>query len=387
MKIAHVIRTYSRVEWGGVQDLVSSLAKYQRLRGDDARIFCTDALQPPEGTQEAEAFPYVYPYFPLTEKKRRGLDQKGGDPYSSALIRAVRAFEPDVIHIHASRRLACAAVKLAEELGAVSVLSMNGDERPQTPNEMARIRAMLWNVLHFGPVIDFVRGTYFSPIGRASAVISSSREQGNAILRRHPEQKVRYLPLGTSSKRYEHRPFEKARNVLCLSRIDYHANQASLVELLEAFPEMRIRLIGPVFSLVYRDKVLDYAKKRGVADRLRIDRPLTPADAGFHEAFAEADAFVLPTLGSTAGLSALEAMAHGVPVVTAATGGLVDFVRDGENGLLFDPTRKDALAKAFERLTPELAATLVAGAYETAKERSWPALIDRLARYYGELRR
>ncbi len=50
------------------------------------------------------------------------------------------------------------------------------------------------------------------------------------------------------------------------------------------------------------------------------------------------------------GLTVLEAQASGVPVVAAASGGIVDFVRDGENGLLVPPDDAMALARALERL-------------------------------------
>lgn len=66
-------------------------------------------------------------------------------------------------------------------------------------------------------------------------------------------------------------------------------------------------------------------------------------------------------------------------------GGLVDFVRDRENGLLFNPFEKGALAAAFNRLTPPLVVQLVAGDYATACVYAWPRMIDDFAHIYAAL--
>jgi L-malate glycosyltransferase len=49
---------------------------------------------------------------------------------------------------------------------------------------------------------------------------------------------------------------------------------------------------------------------------------------------ASADVFLLPSQNESFGLSALEALASGVPVIAANAGGIVEVVRDGETGIL-----------------------------------------------------
>jgi glycosyltransferase involved in cell wall biosynthesis len=61
---------------------------------------------------------------------------------------------------------------------------------------------------------------------------------------------------------------------------------------------------------------------------------------------ANADLFLLPTVSESFGLSALEALASGVPVIGARAGGLPEVVRDGETGALCEPGDVDAMASA-----------------------------------------
>lgn len=63
-----------------------------------------------------------------------------------------------------------------------------------------------------------------------------------------------------------------------------------------------------------------------------------------HLGYAGARVFVFPSLWEGFGMPALEAMAHGVPVVTSAGTSMAEFVDDG--GLLVDPTDRDGLAAA-----------------------------------------
>ncbi|MEX2211324.1 MAG: glycosyltransferase family 4 protein [Gaiellaceae bacterium] len=68
------------------------------------------------------------------------------------------------------------------------------------------------------------------------------------------------------------------------------------------------------------------------------------------EFYARASVVCVPSRREGYGMVAREALAHGRPVVAAAVGGLVDAVRDGENGLLVPPRDPAALRAAVERL-------------------------------------
>jgi glycosyltransferase involved in cell wall biosynthesis len=88
-----------------------------------------------------------------------------------------------------------------------------------------------------------------------------------------------------------------------------------------------------------------------------------------------ADCLICPSTWCEAvGLVNLEAMACGVPVVATGRGGIPEYVRDGETGLLFPSGDDAALAKHLRRLLdePETVRTLGAAARTAALEEFSP---------------
>ena len=103
----------------------------------------------------------------------------------------------------------------------------------------------------------------------------------------------------------------------------------------------------------------------GSLDRVAFERP---SREELPSLYAASDAVLFPVLWEEPwGIVPLEAMAVGRPVVATGTGGSAEYLRDGENCLLFEAGNADALAAAVRRLTdPALRIHLIAGGLETA---------------------
>jgi glycosyltransferase involved in cell wall biosynthesis len=95
--------------------------------------------------------------------------------------------------------------------------------------------------------------------------------------------------------------------------------------------------------------------------------------------YAGAAVVACPSRREGFGVTCLEAMAYGKPVVASAVGGLLDLVVDGETGLLVPPRDPRALRSALERLLGDrdLRRRLGSAARERARNSfSWPAVVD-----------
>jgi glycosyltransferase involved in cell wall biosynthesis len=104
--------------------------------------------------------------------------------------------------------------------------------------------------------------------------------------------------------------------------------------------------------------------------------------------FARSDIYVLPSLFEGTPLTLMEAMASGLPVVTTATCGMRDVVRDGETGLLVPVRSPGEIVAAVERLLGDerLRERLGRAAQKEAGEKyTWERVAAPVAEVYERL--
>lgn len=89
-----------------------------------------------------------------------------------------------------------------------------------------------------------------------------------------------------------------------------------------------------------------FVAEHGIDSSVRFVGPLNDV-ASLYQA---ADIAVVPSHFEALGLSALEALACGTPVVASSVGGLLDFIQDDVNGALCQPRDSAAIAEQLGRL-------------------------------------
>ena len=104
--------------------------------------------------------------------------------------------------------------------------------------------------------------------------------------------------------------------------------------------------------------------------------------------YRQGEIFVSPTYAEGFSNTILEAMASGLAVVSCRSVGVVDCIRDGENGLLTDPGDVPALAGALRRMLTDAALRdrLAAAALEECRRvYSWSAVGRQIMGVYASL--
>lgn len=139
--------------------------------------------------------------------------------------------------------------------------------------------------------------------------------------------------------------------VLCLGQIVEWKRVPDAVRAVARLPEARLLVVGDGRD---RGAAEAAARSSGVAHRVEFAGYVDDVEP----AMARADCAVIPAEREGFGLVALEAMAHGLPVVAVESGGLPEVV--GDAALLVPPRDPEALARALHRVreSPALAAEL-----------------------------
>lgn len=129
-----------------------------------------------------------------------------------------------------------------------------------------------------------------------------------------------------------------------------------------------------------KDLLLEEATKLGVKNKVllvgyRSDVP---------NILNAADIFVFPSYHEGMPVSALEAMACGLPIICSEIRGNVDIIREGDNGYLFQPSDVETLARKLEYLLDDAEKRKVMGLKnkENVKDFSLESVTEELKRIY-----
>ncbi len=134
----------------------------------------------------------------------------------------------------------------------------------------------------------------------------------------------------------------------------------------------------------------DGPQRRSLERYLRLHRmtewvslPGRLSRARIRSLFGRADLFVAPATLESFGIAALEARCAGLPVVARAEGGIREFVRDGDEGILAESD--DGMVEAIVRLAADPAERGAIAAHNRAvpPPMAWPDVLQRTAAMYA----
>ena len=108
---------------------------------------------------------------------------------------------------------------------------------------------------------------------------------------------------------------------------------------------VHLRAVGPFETTEYEGEILQRVEMLGIQDQIHW----TGFQRDVQSQLAQMDLFVLPSLyGEGLPMVVLEAMASAVPVVASRVEGIPEAVRDGIDGLIFEPGEPSDLADKIE---------------------------------------
>jgi len=293
-----------------------------------------------------------------------------------ALVRAVRGFAPDVIHVQEdSKDILALALPF---LGHVPVLLTVHDPKPHSGDD-ARVRRMTRH------------GRYIAQLRkRADAVLVHGHtmvDDARSVMERPALEAfvVPHGPLGQGVAVQDDVRREPGR-CLFFGRIEAYKGLGRFIDVVELLAQRGVAVKGVVAG---RGSDLERHRARLQSPRFELlDKFLAPEEVA--REFRRADLVLMPYENATQSGVAAYAMGVGRPAVVFDVGALRELVRDAETGLVVPAGDMEALARAVQRVVEDRALNLQLSANAAALgqgELSWPQIARQSCAIYEGLAR
>jgi glycosyltransferase involved in cell wall biosynthesis len=344
-----VLRVIARLNVGGPAIQAITLTRLLGERGYETLL-----VRGREGPREGSMDPLaeelgVQPVDLPTLKRRIGI----GDLVSLVfLVRQIRSWQPQVLHTHAAK---------AGALGRMAALLAAGRRPPVI------IHTFHGHVLtgYFPPLISAAFTAIERMLARYTTCLIAVSDEVRADLVRlgvAPSERIVVLPLGFDFSRFDAPAEERRRRreafrkqlgipldvrlativarLEPIKRVDRFLRVASGVE---TSPESWFLVVG---DGALREELQESQEAVRLGDRLvwagmREDMP---------DVYFGTDVVVVTSDNEGTNVSAIEAQAAGLPVVSTCVGGMPAVVLDGETGFLVDVHNEPAFASALRLL-------------------------------------
>jgi L-malate glycosyltransferase len=154
--------------------------------------------------------------------------------------------------------------------------------------------------------------------------------------------------ISNSNTGTDHSTFNIQHSTFTLGIVSRLSHEKGIDVLISAMP--MILKHNPNVKLLIVGEGAEKEKLNELAEKLKVSDAITWAGLQSKDSLAEfysqMELVVVPSRFEGFGLTAIEAMNHGIPVVASAVDGLKEVIVDGSSGILFESEDSDALSKA-----------------------------------------
>jgi D-inositol-3-phosphate glycosyltransferase len=207
-------------------------------------------------------------------------------------------------------------------------------------------------------------------VRQASLIVAECPQDKEDLMQYYnaPEDKISIVPCGFSANEFYPMDKEAARRVLGLPQDEHIILQLGRMvprkgvdNVIEALAKVKVKskpvrlvIVGGECEELEEDKCPEYARllniarEHGVVEKILFAGRKDRSRLKFY--YAASDLFVTTPWYEPFGITPLEAMACGTPVIGANVGGIKYSVKDGETGLLVNPHNAVELAGAISDL-------------------------------------
>jgi glycosyltransferase involved in cell wall biosynthesis len=226
------------------------------------------------------------------------------------------------------------------------------------------------------------------------------------------EKNINIFEAGINDDIYEFNGNKNFKSPICVGRHEFPKRPELFIHAMKYLPNIEGRIVGEggkTEDLKRVDKYLQEAHKNNMninddelwkktvinANKLKINDSIKSnvvftgkvSEKELIKEYANALCVVCPSYEEDYGLTAIEAMAFGKPVITCSDGGgYMEFVEDGKNGFIVEPTG-EAIAEKIKYLNDNRDAleAMSKNAYEFSRKYNWDFILKNLNDYLEQI--
>ncbi len=337
MKIGFFTNTYFPICYGSVISIESFRKNLEKL-GHDVYVFAPSHR---DYEDEGEKI-FRYPSFLFRYK----IDYPVSIPISSFINKKIKELDLDIIHVHQPFSLGREGLKFARKLNIPVVFTYH---------------AKYEDYVHYVPFLpehllaDLVKKEAVNFANKCDLTITPSEGIKKVIQRRGVKKDlIKVLPTGIDCESFEKGDREKIREkykikkdeILCLNigRVNEEKNLTMLLMAVRAVilenSKIKLMFIGEGFL---KNGLLEMVKKWGIEKQIIFTGFIKYKEV--KDYWQAADIYLQTSKSETQGITILEAMAVGLPIVAVKATGTEDFIVNNKNGLLTKNQTEDFVEK------------------------------------------
>jgi glycosyltransferase involved in cell wall biosynthesis len=310
-----------------------------------------------------------------------------------ALARELRAFRPDLLHLHDYSSAGLAGLRAAQMLNLPAALTLHllpasvSAYTPPVPGLRRMVEAGLW--------------AYCEWLGRQCRAVAAPSRASADIIRERIRTQPAILPNGVDLTKFTPQASSPGEASTLRAKYGLHPDLPVILHVGRVDVEKRVDVIVRMAAMVMRRVPAQLllvgdgtqrARLIRLSERLRIREHccftgFVPADGDLPALYRLASVFVIASEVETQGLAGLEAAASGAPLVAVRAASLPELVEDGVNGYLVEPGDTTAMAERVSALlqNPERARAMGGAASVTAEKYSLDETVAAHERFYESI--
>lgn len=251
-----------------------------------------------------------------------------------AVYRAVKEEQPDIVISYIdSPNLICCILRFLRKIKYLIVSERNTN---QTIIKKDRLKFFLYRI--------------------ADQVVANSRSQGEFIRYHFPKLKDKLIVITNFvDTRYFEPPQEKRNNIIktiiCVGRINSQKNILRFMDAVKILKDQGLEFVIKWYGASeIGDVYLQQCEKRHAELDLGNSFEFYPATKDIKEVYQKADIFCLPSIFEGFPNVVCEAMSCGLPIVCSDVCDNGYIVKNGENGLLFNPLDINSISEVLAQM-------------------------------------